>query len=127
MCLVASRNMLKSHKKLFLLFLSALIMILLSFRVGVNAVFWIAYSNQNSNLIKLSAKLGADINGRDNGRTALIYAVEANEIQIVQTLLELGADPNISYPDGVTPLEAAEGENFNQVANLLLKYGAKRN
>lgn len=115
-----------SQKSKILLVLGISVVLITLFRVGVNAALWIACSDQNISLIKATVKLGANTESRDNGRTPLIYAVEANEIQAVQALLEAGADPNAAYANGVTALETADGEGFAQVAKLLLKHGAVR-
>jgi ankyrin repeat protein len=56
-------------------------------------------------LAKRLLAVGADPNFRDgNGRTALYYAMEANNIDIAKLLLDSGADPNISIDSYKTSL-----------------------
>ena len=70
-----------------------------------------------------------DINSLDDyGNTPLNYALsnfsKGEGVEIVQRLLEHGADPNIPYGHG-TPLHKASSEGWLEVARLLLNYGAK--
>ena len=62
---------------------------------------------------------------KERGRTALMFAVEANEIETVRTLLDLGANPNTGNSEGITPLAVAEGEDFFEIAKLLKEHGGK--
>lgn len=67
-----------------------------------------------------------NINKRDElGVTELFEAVSDNSIELVESLLAQGADPNIPDNNGTTPLmEAASGGNLVMV-KLLLGRGAK--
>ena len=67
---------------------------------------------------------GTDINAKDSdwGYTALIYAAEYVNLEIVQFLIESGADVNIKNNDGKTALDLAETEEIKEV---LKKAGIK--
>jgi len=64
----------------------------------------------NGNTAKVNALLdsGVDVNGRtSNGSYALNNAAVENEIEIMRTLLDRGADPNVQNSQGDTPLICA--------------------
>lgn len=59
------------------------------------------------------------------GITALHYAVLSDHEELVATLLELGANPNVAAPDTAsTPLAMAALEKNANIAALLMQYGA---
>ncbi len=81
-------------------------------------------------LLELGARL--DATGWE-GRTALHYAVDAQNLAAVQTLLSHGADPNASGDDGQSPLEwglqRLDNIDFPRmvpVAREMLAAGARR-
>lgn len=107
-----------------------------------------AHSNERlRNPVLLTRRLlaaGADPNVRDNpdnsGRTALFYAMQANNIDVAELLLSSGADPNISIDSqgtsipqqtGSTPLMEAfhwySLTNDPSMFRLLLASGADPN
>ena len=59
------------------------------------------------------------------GYTYLSYAVERNRKEIIELLLEKGADVNETFY-GLTPLAIAKKNNYLEIQNLLLEYGAKQ-
>ncbi len=71
-----------------------------------------------------------DVNYRnDLGWTALLEAIvlgngSENHKQIVQLLIDHGADVNMADREGVTPLEHAEKRGFKEMANMLRVAGA---
>lgn len=78
---------------------------------------------------------GADVNHRDPGDphdpeapgfgTVLTHALGCDEpLPIVSALLDAGADPNVSRPDGWTPLMLAAHSGDINVAEALLASGA---
>jgi ankyrin repeat protein len=102
--------------------------------------------------VKQLVALGADVNlaqkkgvpGRGIlgrvGATPLIAAASTSDVELVRTLLDLGADPKITNADGTTPLLAATGVGVGapeeaagseaealQVVEILLKLGADVN
>jgi len=62
-----------------------------------------------------------------SGFTPLHFAAMKGNTHVTQTLLDAGADPNItSKISGLTPLHCAAGEGHIDTTALLLKYGANR-
>ncbi|AXW21816.1 ankyrin repeat domain-containing protein [Ralstonia solanacearum] len=57
--------------------------------------------------------------------TALSFAVAAGRIELVRTLLELGANPNTRNDKGVSPLDFAQRKRRDDIATLLRQFGAK--
>ncbi len=56
----------------------------------------------------------AYVNSLDpHGCTPLFYACENGHVDVVQLLLNYGADPHIANPEGVTPLAIARLHNNN--------------
>jgi ankyrin repeat protein len=86
-----------------------------------------AIYNDNFNLFKLLINK-VDINATyNNGNTALIIAVDKNNLQIVQLLIAKGADINIKNNNGYTALIFAVGKNNLQIVQLLIAHGADVN
>ena len=55
--------------------------------------------------------------------TALLFAVEDNNLEVVQALLQAGANPEIKDLDGYCALSyAAVNNSKGSIINLLLKY-----
>ena len=71
-----------------------------------------------------------DVNEQDRGhRTALFHAAHNNHLQVVQLLLDMGADPNLSDKDGQTPLSSACLHMLSQecdpkIIDCLLSHGS---
>jgi ankyrin repeat protein len=59
-----------------------------------------------------------------DGMTALHWAVQANQADIIALLLKSGADPNAANRYGITPLWLAATNGSSSVVQLLLKAGA---
>ncbi|MHA6509783.1 ankyrin repeat domain-containing protein [Tessaracoccus sp. Y1736] len=68
---------------------------------------------------------GVDIDHVNNlGWTAMLEAVVLGDggprhQEIVQILLDAGADPTIADRDGVTPLQHAERRGYDRIASIL--------
>lgn len=65
------------------------------------------------------------------GWTALLEAViladgNSKQVQIVQMLVDAGADVNIADKDGVTSLMHARQKNFKEIVSILEKAGSKK-
>ena len=111
-------------KKLIFSAVGLLLLIVLS-KATIDIVFSTACAEQNTRVIKNMVALGANMEDKERGRTALMFAVEANEIETARTLLDLGANPNAENTEGITPLAVAEGEGFSEIAKLLREHGGK--
>ena len=68
---------------------------------------------------------GADVNiAKTNGETVIALAADSNNIEMVELLLDSGADPNTTAHHGLTPLSQAESP---RIIELLLEHGANPN
>ena len=64
------------------------------FKDGLSAI-WIAAFTNNTKMVEILAKNGANLNLKDNkGRTALFWAVENDKKEIANALITRGADVN---------------------------------
>eukprot|EP01026_Neomeris_dumetosa_P023313 TRINITY_DN1988_c0_g1_i7.p2 TRINITY_DN1988_c0_g1~~TRINITY_DN1988_c0_g1_i7.p2 ORF type:complete len:377 (-),score=31.72 TRINITY_DN1988_c0_g1_i7:120-1250(-) len=77
----------------------------------------------------LLLQYGADIFDKNysQGRSSIFYAAFGGNYKIVETLLELGADPSEEDYVGYTPLIDAVSQNHTRVVQLLLAWGANVN
>ena len=76
-------------------------------------------------LIKASAPINA---AYDINYTALLVAAVRGYTQMVELLLQAGADPNIMHQEAVsTPLSQASSKGFFDIVQLLLRYNANPN
>ncbi|EUJ28431.1 ankyrin repeat domain-containing protein [Listeria cornellensis] len=100
-------------------------------RFGGTALIPAAEKGHLANVQLLLAETNIDVNHVNNpGWTALLEAIVLSDggktqQQIVQALLENGADPNIADSNGVTPLAHAKQQGYHAITNLLLDHGAK--
>jgi ankyrin repeat protein len=80
----------------------------------------------NLDFLKELAAAGLPVNcGPDQwGTTPLIGAAQRGHTQVVTFLLDNGADPNETSPDGETPLTQAAGMGNRDVIRILLDKGA---
>jgi len=76
--------------------------------------------------IRFLIKSGAELNlqSDDRGTTALLDSVIGNNFDLVNDLLEAGADVNIKSKDGQTALIVAAGASEEKMVDALLKAGA---
>lgn len=89
----------------------------------------LAYSGPDSMLRLILQELGTDlINQKDEtGRTALFYAAENGHEARVATLIDFGADVNISMNTSASPLHEASRRGHCTVVKHLLSAGANVN
>lgn len=73
----------------------------------------------------LAKKVRLDVRTEPGGDTALIMAAYGGHLEVVQMLVENGADTQLKNKDGDTPLRAAEGFSNVSVANYLRSQGAR--
>ena len=92
----------------------------------MNEELIVASMDGNFNIVNELLKKGAYVNTKNNsGETALIKASEKGHKDLVDLLLNRGADCNAStYDDGYTPLHSAASSGHKDIVNLLLSRGA---
>jgi len=73
----------------------------------------------------LVQQCGANVNAEREGFTALAAAAGAGKLEFVEYLLDKGADINPGVPDWQRPLHLAQSRGHVEVAQLLLRKGAK--
>jgi ankyrin repeat protein len=127
----------------------AIVELLLSYGANINAQYinppgygssdqgatalTLACKNKKKEITKFLLEKGADPNIADSsGYPPVFYAIRSkSSIESVQALLDYGVDPNQIWKDlrsfnkdKISPLRVALRAKNNEVANLLLKYGA---
>lgn len=97
-----------------------------------STILMYAVSANNLNIVKeIIIKKKSNINAQDGikklygGNTALHLAVLFADVEMVEFLLENGADYNIENYNEQTPLMISKTYNRKNILNLLKKYGAK--
>jgi ankyrin repeat protein len=112
---------------------------------GQTPLMW-AVSERNAAAAKLLIERGANVNAKTNplppprkldlifsaptpagGMAALLFAARQNDLASVKTLLEGGADVNLTSTDGSTALLVAIINEHNELAEYLLDHGADPN
>ena len=74
--------------------------------------------------IFLTEFLGKKINKLYEGKTPLMWAVEARDLKVVEKLIELGADINIKNNEGMSALNIAFNSLSGDIVEKLLENGA---
>ena len=80
---------------------------------------------QYNKLANALLESGADVDCKDNqGKTALIYAVENENVELIDTLIEVGADINSQDESGKTAMHYASKNDNVETVQRLFKAGA---
>ena len=74
-------------------------------------------------LLESGASTELNAHGRD-GMTPLLWAAQANDLEIARLLLRAGADANLGNRYGITPLWLAATNRSPSLVTLLLEHGA---
>ena len=87
-----------------------------------------AEGKPRSQVLEALAAAGGDVKAKDqNSSTALLWAVETGcSPSAIRALLKAGADPSAKANGGATPLMFAEIYGRTEIAEILLKAGAKK-
>jgi ankyrin repeat protein len=89
---------------------------------------WQAVNQGDSGEVKRFIEEGADVNDRDQYGNRLIgYACELQVMDLVELLLERGANPNFGHDRRKAPLHIAAFKGDAKLASLLLKHRARVN
>ncbi|WP_291115227.1 ankyrin repeat domain-containing protein [Flavobacterium sp. UBA6135] len=79
----------------------------------------IAISKGELDVVKKMVSYGADVNEKTNGMTPLMYAARYNQTEIMEFLMEKGADVKAKCKNGFTALKHAELSNATEAVQLL--------
>lgn len=86
----------------------------------------LAVSKGDLEIVNFLIKKGADVNAVDNnGKTPLMFAANSGNEGIVQALLKKKSDVNTKDKSGKTALDYARVAKHTEIADLLIKNGAK--
>jgi len=92
---------------------------------GRNTVLHHAAALVSREVLQMLIDEGASIDAQnEEGGTPLMAAVEYENLEAVRTLLEAGADANLRDEDGATALANARANDYQEIAELLISYGA---
>ncbi|MCX7787596.1 MAG: ankyrin repeat domain-containing protein [Spirochaetes bacterium] len=86
----------------------------------------LAIRNKHRELVLLLMQANADVNkiSADRGSSALMEAAVQGDRELVEALIEQGADLNLRSKNGQTALMLAIGEGKTEIARLLIQRGA---
>ncbi|OAS13258.1 stalk domain-containing protein [Paenibacillus oryzisoli] len=73
---------------------------------------------------------GPDFKNKNDGLTTLSFAIQRNNVEMLEMLLKSSADPNLSlvgFGDFIRPLISAVFEKDPRIVQLLIEYGADVN
>ena len=97
-------------------------------------ILLLAMERQRFDLAKEFISAGADVNFQfplsrfdTDGMTALLYASRFNNFELVQMLLDHGANINARNSDGSTALAIAQMNGNTQISDFLIERGAVQN
>lgn len=71
----------------------------------------VAISKGDIEMVKKFIEEGTNVNKKSNGMTLLMYAARYNKVEIIEYLLQKGADRDIKDSQGFTALKHAELSN----------------
>ena len=93
---------------------------------GGLGLWWFAHSSRliitPCSVCRFTLHHGVPINATDDqGNTALHYAAEAGHLEVVQLLVEIGADASVVNKVGCSPLQEAAENRHQEVADYLIQ------
>jgi ankyrin repeat protein len=86
-----------------------------------------AVLKQNGAIVSLLVNRGADVDAREttSGTTPLYAAAALGREEAVAILLLAGANPNLTGKEGISPLQAAESNNHQTIAERIRAAGGR--
>ncbi|XP_016050122.1 ankyrin repeat domain-containing protein 22 [Erinaceus europaeus] len=103
-------------------FFDYLLIILLMPVLLIGYFLMVSKTKQNETLVRMLLDAGVDVNAADcYGYTALHYACEMKNQNLIPLLLEAHADPMIRSKHGESSLDIARRLNFLQIESMLKK------
>ncbi|MBP6237636.1 MAG: ankyrin repeat domain-containing protein [Saprospiraceae bacterium] len=81
------------------------------------------YNNKIEELLKVAKNINLN-QLTDTGDTPLLAAIRDENVDVVEILLNNGADPNFCNSKGWFPLHFATQKNNMEIVKLLVKFGA---
>lgn len=116
------RNCLHYAVKKKFTFFDYLLIILLMPVMLIGYFLMVSKTKQNEALVRMLLDAGIDVNATDcYGCTALHYACEMKNQNLIPLLLEAHADPTIKNRRGETSLDIARRLKFSQIESMLRK------
>ncbi len=91
---------------------------------SANTNLFAAIRNKDTAALQQALSDGADKNAKRSGTPAITLCVQAGQAELVQLLVNAGADVNAVDAQGVTPLAHARERGLAQIVSILLKAGA---
>ena len=93
------------------------------------AALWDSAKSGDVTAVRQAITAGADVNALDtrrsrNGRRPLNWAAFYNHVEVIEVLLEYGADINATNLTGFTPVHHAAENNSSRSASILVEAGA---
>lgn len=79
----------------------------------------VAITKGEVEIVKKFVSYGADVNEMTNGKTPLMYAARANQLEITTFLIEQGAKVDVKDKYGLTALDYAKISNATEVISYL--------
>lgn len=81
--------------------------------------FCVAIAKGDFDTVKKMIEFGEDVNKASNGKTPLMYAARYNRVEIINLLLENGAEVNLKDKDGRKAVDYAKISKALQAKQIL--------
>ena len=93
------------------------------------AMYYAAKSGKKAaeDIVKMLAVAGGDVNARCNGYYPLHMAADNGYYDVVKTLLQYGANPNLRDKDDDSALDIAMRHGYQKTTNYIQQYGGQTN
>lgn len=88
---------------------------------------WLCTIYNQYQIAKLLIENGASFEEEEGHNSPLYNAIKYDNNEVAETLIELGANPNLKNRDEQTPLHCATFKKNYRIVELLLRHGANKN